>query len=160
MSDIWFPLLQHEQFHLSWMNRCSSIGNVSTFHVYMWRWKRRAHTPVWHRVPITRTWAVWYFVHAHMLWTVVQLGCDSVLYYYNVLSWILAVSFFVHEQMFSNRKCKHRSCIYMTMTRRARTAIWHMVPITRTWAVSSFEHAHLFGNVSTVHVYIWRYKLD
>ena len=30
---IWFPLLHHVQFHRSYMRRCSSIGNVSTFQV-------------------------------------------------------------------------------------------------------------------------------
>ena len=115
MSDIWFPLLLHEHFRLPCVGRCSPVGNVSTVHVYIyiWRWKRRARTAIWHMVPITRTWAVTPFVHTHMLWTVVQLECDSVLYYYNVLSWILTVSSFVHELMFFNRKCKHRSRIYI-----------------------------------------------
>ena len=163
MSDIWFPLLQHEHFHLSCMSRCSSIGNVITVHVYLHIYddEKGARAAIWHMVPISRTWAVSYFVHAHMLWAVVQLGCDSVLYHYNVLNWILAVSSFVHEQMFFNRNCKHRSRIHTKYDNEkgARTAIWHMVTITRTWAVSSFEHAHMFGNISTVHVYIWRWKL-
>ena len=65
--------------------------------------KVRAHSDI-HMVPITPTWAVSYFVHAPMSWT-------RVLHYYNVLSCLLAISFFVHEQMFFKRKCKHRSRI-------------------------------------------------
>ena len=34
---IWFPSLHHVQFHLSYMRRCSSIGNVSTVDVNIWR---------------------------------------------------------------------------------------------------------------------------
>ena len=36
---IWFPLLHHVQFNLSHMLRCSSIGNVSTVDVNIWRVK-------------------------------------------------------------------------------------------------------------------------
>ena len=83
--DIWFPLLQRWQFHLSCMSR-TSIGHVSTVHVYIWRWKRCARTAICHMVPITPTWAVSSFVQARMSWT-------RVLHYYNVLSCLLAISF-------------------------------------------------------------------
>ena len=131
--DIWFPLLQHEQFHISCMRRCSSNGNVSTFmtymvaitptlavssfvheqnfnrtckhrsRIYMAMKKVRAQA-IWHMVPITPTWAVSSFVHAHLTWT-------RVLRYYNVPSCLLAISFSAHWQMFFKRKCKHRSRI-------------------------------------------------
>ena len=152
MSDIWFPLLLHEHFRLPCVGRCSPVGNVSTVHVYIyiWRWKRRARTAIWHMVPITRTWAVTPFVHTHMLWTVVQLECDSVLYYYNVLSWILTVSSFVHELMFFNRKCKHRSRIYIYMTMKKARAHSH--------TTHGSHYSNMGSFIFRACTYVWKCK--
>ena len=128
--DIWFPLLERGQFHLSCMSR-TLFGHVSAVHVYYMAMKKvRVHSRIlWHMVPITQTWALSTFVQDHMSRTqVLQL------YHYNVLSCLLTISFFVHEQMFFNQKCKHRSrIIYLvyihTAMKKARAHI-HM-----TWAV-------------------------
>ena len=101
--DMWCPLLHRSQFRLSCMSR-TSIGHVRTVHVCIWRWKRCAPTAIWHMICITPTWAFPSFVHAHTSWI-------HVLHYYNVPSCLLAISFFVHEQMFFKRKCNHRSRI-------------------------------------------------
>ena len=73
---------------------------------------RRAHTAMWHMVPITPTWAVSYFVHA---------------------------------QMFFNRKCKHFYDIWLPLLRRWQ---FHLSCMSIT----------SIGHVSTVHVCIWRWK--
>ena len=73
------------------MNRCSSNGNVSTVHelytwyMYTYHYEKGARS---HPYDMSSR----AFVHARM-W------CTRVLYHFNVLSWPLAISFFVHEQM-------------------------------------------------------------
>ena len=66
-------------------------------------------------------------------------------------------SFIFH--LIFNRKCNHRWCWYMTNKRREDTAMWHMVPITPTWAVSHFAHAQMFFNRKCKHFYNIRFPL-
>ena len=73
------------------MNRCSSNGNVSTVHeLYTWYMYTYHYEKGARSHPYDTSSRA--FVHARM-W------CTRVLYHFNVLSWPLAISFFVHEQM-------------------------------------------------------------
>ena len=113
--DKWFPLLQRWQFHRSCMSRCSSIGNVSTVHVYIyiWRWKRHARTAIWYMVPLFERGqfhiSCMRICYEPLLNLGVTLYCTIIMYWADYWQFLLSCM----SRCSFNWKCKHGSRIYI-----------------------------------------------